>query len=146
MTDRNHNPAGVPAAKDEGQRTPAPPGKKASQPKTKPPAGEPDVLDKIAALPEAYRVLGGRLHSLILRSAPVLQPTLWYGMPAYAKEGHVVCFFRADKYMTFGLTDKANHALEDAAPHQLRPSAWFFTSMDEATEAKLSAIVRKASS
>ena len=105
--------------------------------------GEAAVLAKIAAMPAPYRAMGERLHALILRSAPALQPTLWYGMPAYAKDGHVICFFRADKYMTFGLSDKANHALEEGAPHQLRESAWFFTAMDDATEAKLSAIVRK---
>ncbi len=67
-------------------------------------------------------------------------------MPAYAKDGKVVCFFRADTYMTFGLTDKANLALEEGAPHQLRGSAWFFTALDDATEAKLAEIVRKAAS
>jgi hypothetical protein len=109
-------------------------------------AGEGAVLEKIAAMPAPYGSLGERLHALILRSAPGLQPVLWYGMPAYARDGKVVCFFRADKYMTFGLTDKANHALEQSAPHQLRESAWFFTAMDEATEARLSAIVLKAAS
>jgi hypothetical protein len=72
--------------------------------------GEAGVLAKIAAMPEPYRAIGERLHALIVRSAPALQPTLWYGMPAYARNGNVLCFFRADKYMTFGLTDKANHA------------------------------------
>jgi len=97
-------------------------------------------------MPAPYRALGERLHALILRSAPVLQPTLWYGMPAYAKASKVVCFFRADKYMTFGLSDKANNAIEEGAPHQLRESGWFFTAMDDATEAKLALIVRKAAS
>ena len=108
--------------------------------------GEAAVLAKIAAMPEHYRAMGERLHSLILRSAPALQPTLWYGMPAYSKDGQVICFFRVDKYMTFGLSDKANHALDEGAPHQLRESAWFFTALDDATEAKLSVIVRKAAS
>jgi len=108
--------------------------------------GEAVLLAKVAAMPVSFRAIGERLHALILRSAPVLQPTLWYGMPAYAKDGQVVCFFRADKYMTFGLSGKANHAREEDAPHQLRESAWFFTEMDDATEAKLSAIVRKAAS
>jgi hypothetical protein len=106
--------------------------------------GEAAVLAKIAAMPAPYRAMGERLHALILRSAPALQPALWYGMPAYAKAGKVICFFRADKYMTFGLSENANHALEEGAPHQLRESAWFFTALDDATEAKLSAIVRKA--
>ena len=104
------------------------------------------TLAKIAEMPTSYRVMGERLHALILRSAPKLQPTLWYGMPAYAKDGQVICFFRADKYMTFGLSDKANHEIERGAPHQLRESAWFFNAMDDATEARLSAIVRKAAS
>ncbi|MGC1619168.1 MAG: DUF1801 domain-containing protein [Candidatus Acidiferrum sp.] len=104
------------------------------------------VLAKIATMPAPFRAMGERLHTLILRSAPGLQPTLWYGMPAYAKDGKVICFFRADKYMTFGLSDKANHDLEEGAQHQLRESAWFFSAMDDATEAKLSAIVRRAAS
>jgi hypothetical protein len=104
------------------------------------------VLAKIAAMPTPYRAMGERLHVIILRSAPALQPTLWYGMPAYAKDGKVICFFRADKYMTFGLSDKANHDIEEGAQHQLRESAWLFSAMDDATEAKLSAIVRKAAS
>jgi hypothetical protein len=107
---------------------------------------EATLLEKVAAMPAPYRALGERLHTLILRSAPALQPTLWYGMPAYAKDGQVICFFRADKYMTFGLSDKANHALDECAPHQLRESSWFFNALDDATEAKLSAIVRKAAS
>src|SRR5215471_5664312 len=107
-------------------------------------AGEPEVLAKIAEMTEPFRAMGERLHGLILRSAPVLQPTLWYGMPAYAKNGKTICFFRADKYMTFGLSDNANHELEKDAPDQLRGSAWFFTALDEPTEARLSAIVRKA--
>ena len=108
--------------------------------------GEAAVLPKIAAMPAPYRAMAERLHTLILRSVPALQPTLWYGMPAYAKHGKVICFFRADKYMTFGLTDKANLDLAEDAPHQLRESAWFFTALDDATEARLSAIVRKAAS
>jgi len=108
--------------------------------------GEATVLEKIAAMPAPWRVMGERLHAIILRGAPALQPTLWYGMPAYAKNGKVICFFRADKYMTLGLTDNANLTLEDGGPHQLRESAWFFTAIDDATEARLSAIVRKAAS
>lgn len=105
---------------------------------------EAGVLEKIAAMPEPFRALGERLHVLILGSAPVLRPVLWYGMPAYAKEGKVLCFFRADKYMTFGLTDKANLTPEEGATHQLLGSAWFFSALDDATEAELSAIVRRA--
>ena len=106
--------------------------------------GEAAVLAKVAAMPAPYRAMGERLHALVLRSAPALQPTLWYGMPAYAKGGKVVCFFRADQYMTFGLTENANHAPEEGARHQLRESAWFLAALDAPTEARLSAIVRKA--
>ena len=103
------------------------------------------VLAKIAAMSEPYRAMGERLHMLILRSAPALQPTVWYGMPGYAKDGKAVCFFRADKkYMTFGFTQEANLTREEGAPHQLIESSWYFTGLDDATEAKLSAIVRRA--
>jgi hypothetical protein len=102
------------------------------------------VLTKIAAMPAPWRDMGERLHSLLLRSAPALQPTVWYGMPGYAKDGKTVCFFRADKkYMTFGFTQEANLTPEEGAPHQLIECAWFFTALDDATEAKLSSIVRK---
>ena len=68
-----------------------------------------EVLAKIAAMPEPFRAMGERVHALILRNAPALQPRLWYGMPGYAKDGTTVCFFRADKkYMTFGFTQEAN--------------------------------------
>jgi hypothetical protein len=68
-------------------------------------------------------------------------------MPAYAKDGTPVCFFRADKkYMTFGFTQQAELACEPGATHQLIECAWFFTALDDATEAKLSDIVRKLAS
>ena len=102
------------------------------------------MLAKIAAMPAPYRAMGERLHALILRSAPALQPTSYYGMPWYAKDGKRVCFFRANKYMTFGLTEEANLTREEGAPHQLLASAWYFTALDDPTEAKLYAIVRKA--
>jgi hypothetical protein len=102
---------------------------------------------RAAAMPAPYRAKGERLHALILRCAPALQPTLWYGMPGYAKDGKTVCFFRADKkYMTFAFTQEANLTREEGAPHQLIKSAWYFTAPDDATEPKLSAIVRKVAS
>ena len=105
--------------------------------------GEAEVLAKIAAMPAPYRAIGERLHALILRSVPELQPRVWYGMPGYAKDGPVLCFFRVDdKYMTFGLTEKANFTRDEGALHQLMGSAWFFTGLDDATEVKISAIVR----
>jgi hypothetical protein len=106
--------------------------------------GEAAVLAKIAAMPAPCCAMGERLHALILRSAPALQPTLCYGMPWYAKDGKRVCFFRADKYMTFGLTEEANLTRKEGAPHQLLASAWYFTALDDPTGPKLSAIVRTA--
>src|SRR5437899_1297389 len=75
--------------------------------------GESAVLAKIAEMPEPDRTMGKRLHAIIKESAPVLSPRLWYGMPAYAKDGKVVCFFQNaqkfnTRYATFGFSDKAN--------------------------------------
>src|SRR5580704_14517670 len=93
--------------------------------------GEAAVLEKVAAMPEHFRAMGERIHALIVRSAPALQSTVWYGMPAYAKDGETVCFFRADKkYMTFGFTQQANLTREEGAPYQLIESAWYFTALD----------------
>ena len=118
---------------------------KTANPAAKKADGEAVVLAKIAVMPEPYRVMGERLHALILRSGPALQPAVWYGMPGYAKDGKTVGFFRTDKrYMTFGFTQEAQLTLEEGAPHQLIESAWYFTSLDGATQAKLSAIVGKA--
>lgn len=100
------------------------------------------MLAKIAALPEPWRGMGERLHALILRSAPALRPTVWYGMPGYAKDGKTVCFFRADrKYMTFGFTQEADLTRAEGAPHQLIECAWYLTALDDAAEARLSGIV-----
>ena len=107
--------------------------------------GEAEVLEKIAAMPEPYRGMGERLHALIRQSVPELKPRVWYGMPGYALDGPVLCFFRADdRYMTFGLTEKVDLSVEEGAPNQLMGCAWFFTELDDATEAGLSEIVRKA--
>ena len=107
--------------------------------------GESAVLAKIAQMPAPYRAMGERLHALILRSAPALQPAVWYGMPGYAQDGKTVCFFRADKkYMTFGFTQEANLTRDEGAPHQLMECAWYFTALDDATEAKLAGIVGMA--
>jgi hypothetical protein len=116
-------------------------------PRTDKADGTAAVLAKIAALPAPFRAVGERLHHLITHSSPVLTPTVWYGMPGYAKDGKVVCFFRADKKcMTFGFTQDANLAREDGAPHQLIESAWYFTALDDASEAKLSAILHRVAS
>ncbi|MCB1006913.1 MAG: DUF1801 domain-containing protein [Acidimicrobiales bacterium] len=109
--------------------------------------GEIAVRDKIAALP-AFGDVAARLHEVIRAAAPDLEPRLWYGMPGYAraKKAPVLCFFRVDgdDYVTFGLTEKANHALEPDAPDHLRPSAWFLTELDGPTEERVTTIVQKA--
>ena len=105
------------------------------------------ALAKIAAMPEHFREMGERLHALILRSAPALRPTVWYGMPAYARDGKTVCFFRADKkFMTLGLTQDANPAPEEGAANQLIASSWYFSAMDQATEDAIAGIIHRLSS
>lgn len=103
-----------------------------------------EVLEWIAKMPESHRGIGERLHELILDSVPELNPRLWYGMPGYAKEGPVLCFFRKDRYMQFGVTEKASFPIEEDAPDQLMAQSWFFTELDEATEARIADIVKKA--
>jgi hypothetical protein len=106
--------------------------------------GESAVLAAIAAMPGPYRALGERLHALIQASAPALAPRLWYGMPAYAKDGKVVCFFRGgdkfkERYMTLGFNDAAN--LDEGA---LWPIAFALTELTAAEEARIGALVKKA--
>lgn len=106
---------------------------------------ESNVLKKIDKMREPYNTLGRRLHETIMKANPQLTPTLWYGAPAYTKNGEVLCFFRVDdKFMTFGLTEKAKFAPEAGEAQQLMASAWFLTSLNQATEDKLADIVRKA--
>ena len=97
-------------------------------------AGESDVLAKIAEMPASDRALAERLHAFIKARAPVLSPRTWYGMPAYAKDGKVVCFFQsADKfksrYATFGFSDKAN--LDEGA---MWPTSFALKSLTTAEE------------
>lgn len=106
--------------------------------------GESEVLGAIAAMEEPYRGMAERLHRLIKASAPALEPKTWYGMPGYAKDGKVVCFFRSpekfkERYMTFGFNDKAN--LDDGA---MWPIAFALKALTAAEEAKISALVKKA--
>jgi hypothetical protein len=106
--------------------------------------GESAVLAKLAEMPEPDRALGERLHAIIKASAPVLSPRLWYGMPAYAKDGKVVCFFQsADKfksrYATFGFNDSAN--LDEGA---MWPVAFALKELTAADEARIGALVKKA--
>jgi hypothetical protein len=106
--------------------------------------GESAVLAKIAEMPEPDRVMGERLHAIIKASAPALSPKLWYGMPAYARDGKVVCFFQsADKfntrYATFGFNDVAT--LDEGA---MWPVAFALKELTAAEEAKIGALVKKA--
>ena len=106
--------------------------------------GESDVLAKIAEMPEAERAMAKRLHEIIKASAPVLAPKLWYGMPAYAKDGKVVCFFQSaekfkSRYATFGFNDVAN--LDEGA---MWPTAFTLTELSAADEARIGALVKKA--
>ena len=106
--------------------------------------GERDVLAKIAEMPEPDRVMAERLHELITASAPGLSPKTWYGMPAYAKDGKVVCFFTsADKfksrYATFGFNDDAN--LDEGT---MWPTSFALTKLTAADEKRIVALVKKA--
>jgi hypothetical protein len=102
------------------------------------------VLAAIAAMPDSYRAIGERLHAIIKASAPALSPRTWYGMPAYARDGKVVCFFRgADKfeerYMTLGFNDVAN--LDEG---RMWPVAFALMELTAAEEARIGALVKKA--
>jgi len=107
-------------------------------------ASENDVLAKIDEMPEPDRALAKRLHAVIKASAPVLSPKTWYGMPAYAKDGEIVCFFQsADKfksrYATFGFNDAAN--LDKGA---MWPTTFALKELTAADEKKIAALVKKA--
>lgn len=106
--------------------------------------GESDLLAKIAELPEPDRTMATRLHALITASAPTLVPKTWYGMPAYAKDGQVVCFFQSaqkfnTRYATLGFSDAAH--LDDGA---LWPVAYALKELTAAEEAKIGELVKKA--
>jgi uncharacterized protein YdhG (YjbR/CyaY superfamily) len=106
--------------------------------------GESDVLAAIAAMPEPDRAMAERLHAIITASAPALWPKTWYGMPAYAKDGKVVCFFTPaskfnTRYATLGFNDTAN--LDDGA---LWPTAFALKELTATEEAKIGALVKKA--
>ena len=106
--------------------------------------GESTVLAKIAALPQADRAIAERLHAIIKATAPALSPKTWYGMPAYAKDGNVVCFFQSaqkfkTRYATLGFSDKAN--LDDGL---MWPTAFALKQLTAAEEARISALVKQA--
>jgi uncharacterized protein YdhG (YjbR/CyaY superfamily) len=102
------------------------------------------VLDKIAAMPGPDRAIAERLHAIIKDHAPSLSPRLWYGMPAYAKDGKILCFFQSaqkfnTRYATLGFTDAAH--LDDGA---MWPTAFALKELTAAEEARISALVRQA--
>jgi uncharacterized protein YdhG (YjbR/CyaY superfamily) len=106
--------------------------------------GESAVLAKIAEMRGPDRALGERLHAIIKASAPALSPRTWYGMPAYAKDGKVVCFFQSaqkfnTRYATFGFSDAAN--LDEGA---MWPVAFALTKLTAAEESRIGALVKKA--
>ena len=104
------------------------------------------MLAKIAEMPEPDRAMAKRLHAIIKASAPALSPKTWYGMPAYAKDGNVVCFFQSaqkfnTRYATFGFSDKAN--LDEGA---MWPVAFALKELTATEEARIVALVKKAAS
>ncbi len=106
--------------------------------------GEADVLAKIAEMAEPDRTMAKRLHVLITAAAPALQPKTWYGMPAWAREGKVVCFFQSGgkfktRYATLGFSDKAN--LDDGA---MWPTSYALTKLTAADEKRIAALVQRA--
>jgi uncharacterized protein YdhG (YjbR/CyaY superfamily) len=106
--------------------------------------GERDVLAKIAEMPEPDRSMAERLHSLVQASAPALSPRTWYGMPAYALNGRVVCFFQGahrfkTRYATLGFSDAAN--LDEG---DMWPTAFALPELNPAAEARIAALVRRA--
>ncbi|HEX8298323.1 MAG TPA: hypothetical protein VF594_04115 [Rubricoccaceae bacterium] len=106
--------------------------------------GERDVLDKIAEMPPPDRILAEGLHALVAATAPALVPKTWYGMPAYARDGKVVCFFQAAqkfkaRYATVGFSDEA--ALDDGV---LWPTAFAVTEWTPAVEARLADLIQRA--
>ena len=113
-------------------------------PRAKKADGEGDVLAKISQMPEPGRAMAKRLHAIIKACAPALSPRTWYGMPAYAKDGNVVCFFQSAhklkaRYATFGFSDKAN--LDEGT---LWPVAFALKELTAADEVRIGSLVKKA--
>jgi uncharacterized protein YdhG (YjbR/CyaY superfamily) len=106
--------------------------------------GESDVLAKIAEMPEPDRVIAERLHAIVRATAPDLSPRTWYGMPAYARDGKVVCFFQSaqkfkSRYATLGFSDRAN--LDEGA---MWPTSYALKKLTGAEEKKIRALVKQA--
>lgn len=107
-------------------------------------AGERDVLEKIAEMPESDRIMAERIHEIVTATAPDLLPKTWYGMPAYAKNGKIVCFFQAAakfkaRYATFGFDQEAH--LDEGT---MWPTSFALTELTAADEATIAELVRKA--
>jgi uncharacterized protein YdhG (YjbR/CyaY superfamily) len=106
--------------------------------------GESDVLAKIAALPQPDRAMAERLHAIVKTNAPALAPKTWYGMPAYAKDGNVICFFQSSqkfktRYSTLGFSDKAN--LDEGL---MWPTSYALKDLTPAEEARVAALLKRA--
>ena len=102
------------------------------------------LLEKIAEMPDSDRVMAERIHALVKATAPELSAKLWYGMPAYAKDGEIVCFFQSaekfkSRYATFGFNDAAN--IDEG---NMWPTSYALTKLTKADEAKIVALVKKA--
>ncbi|MBM4407154.1 MAG: DUF1801 domain-containing protein [Chloroflexi bacterium] len=107
-------------------------------------AGEADLLAKVAQMPPSDRAMAERIHEIVTETAPELMPKTWYGMPAYARDGKIVCFFQAaDKfkarYATFGFDQEAE--LDDGA---MWPTSWALTKLTPADEKRIAALVKQA--
>jgi uncharacterized protein YdhG (YjbR/CyaY superfamily) len=106
--------------------------------------GERDILAAIAAMPQPDRAMAERIHAIVGASAPDLWPKTWYGMPAYAKDGKIICFFQSaakfdSRYATFGFNDAAN--VDEGS---MWPTSFALTKLTAANEAKIRALVKKA--
>jgi uncharacterized protein YdhG (YjbR/CyaY superfamily) len=106
--------------------------------------GEPELLAKIAEMPESDRIMAERVHAIIKANAPDLVPSTWYGMPAYARDGAVVCFFQSgakfkSRYATLGFSDKAG--LDEGT---MWPTSYALTELTSADEARIAELVKKA--
>jgi uncharacterized protein YdhG (YjbR/CyaY superfamily) len=107
---------------------------------------EADLLAKIAEMPEPDRAMAERIHALVMSSAPALEPRTWYGMPAYAKDGKVICFFKPaskfkERYATLGFESRAN--LDDGT---MWPTSFALLGLTAADEARITELVKKAAS
>ena len=131
-------------AQAKGTQKPTKQAAKRAAPRADKTDGESAVLATLAAMPEPDRGLGERLHAIVKASAPALVPRLWYGMPAYAKDGKVVCFYQSahkfkTRYATFAFMHEAN--LDEGA---MWPTAFALKELTAAEEARIGALVKKA--